>query len=86
MNISFHELRDIKHRLPTGSVRKIAEKLQIDEQTVRNYFGAHDYEQGGVTGGHRQPGPNGGIVTLQDDTILNIAKEMIASNEVPVPN
>ena len=44
MYITFDELRDIKHKLPTGSVKLIAEKLNIDEQTVRNYFGASKYE------------------------------------------
>jgi len=81
MNISYHELRNIKHSLPTGSVRKIAEKLQIEEQTVRNYFGAHDYKDGGVAGKHIQPGPNGGIVNIEDVTILNLAKAMIKEQE-----
>jgi len=86
MNISYHELRNIKHSLPTGSVRKIAEKLQIEEQTVRNYFGAEDYNEGGVTGKHIQPGPNGGIVKITDETILNLAKKMIQEREVQPAN
>ena len=36
MNITFDELRRIKHTLPTGSVSKIASELDIEEQTVRN--------------------------------------------------
>jgi predicted transcriptional regulator len=78
MNITFDELRKIKHQLPTGGVAKIAEKLGIDEQTVRNYFGAQKFENGELVANHIQPGPNGGIVHIEDDTILNIAKEIIA--------
>jgi len=78
MNITFNQLRDIKHSLPTGSVSRIASKLKIKEQTVRNYFGASDYKAGGIAGKHVQPGPNGGIVQLGDTSILNAAKEIIA--------
>lgn len=77
MHIPFNELREIKHKLPTGSVKRIAEKLNLDEQTVRNYFGAKKYENGSIVGKHIQPGPQGGFVELEDDTILNLAREMI---------
>jgi predicted transcriptional regulator len=83
MNISFDELRRIKHELPTGSVSRIAEELGLDEQTVRNYFGAKDYESGGIVGKHIQPGPNGGIVNLKDTTILEVAKRIIKESVVP---
>lgn len=78
MNITFDELRRIKHALPTGSVSKIASELNIEEQTVRNYFGAKKYENGQVVGCHIEPGPDGGIVHLDDDVILNVAKRMLA--------
>ena len=74
MNITLEELRTIKHNLPSGSIKIIADQLQLDEQTVRNYFGAHHLEN---TGNHIQPGPNGGIVHIEDETILNIAKKLI---------
>lgn len=77
MNISFKELREIKHQMPSGSVSRIAQELGINEQTVRNYFGANKFEEGSLTGKHLQPGPNGGVVSLQDTTILNLAKEII---------
>jgi predicted transcriptional regulator len=80
MNITFDELRKIKHILPTGSVSRIAAELNIDEQTVRNYFGAKKYENGAIVGAHIEPGPNGGIVQLDDDKILNIAKRIIAES------
>lgn len=78
MNITYNELREIKHKLPTGSVSIIAEKLQIDEQTVRNYFGAKKYSEGSTTGSHIQPGPHGGIVNIENTHILEIAKSMIS--------
>lgn len=77
MNISYDELRKIKHALPTGSVAIIASKLNIDEQTVRNYFGAQKYASGDVVDTHIQPGPNGGVVTLQNTEILDLAKAII---------
>lgn len=77
MNITFNELRAIKHQLPTGSVSRIAQQLDIEEQTVRNYFGAKKFDGGATTGNHVQPGPNGGIVHLEDTNILEIAQQMI---------
>jgi predicted transcriptional regulator len=81
MNITFNELRDIKHRLPTGSVSRIAQELNIEEQTVRNYFGANNFQDGDLTGKHIQQGPNGGIVSLKDTTILEAAMRIIESAE-----
>ena len=77
MTISFNDLRDIKHSLPTGSVSRIATELNIPEQTVRNYFGAADYRSGGIAGKHYQQGPNGGYVQLNDLTILNAAQRIL---------
>ena len=81
MNITFEELRSIKHALPTGSIAKMANQLNIDEQTIRNYFGAQKTEGGAAIGAHLQPGPNGGIVHLEDTTILNLAKQIIEQNQ-----
>lgn len=78
MNITFDELRRIKHALPTGSVSRIASELNIEEQTVRNYFGAKKYQNGQVVGCHIEPGPDGGIVHLDDDKIMIVAKRIIA--------
>ena len=77
MNITFEELRRIKHALPTGSVKRIADELHLEEQTVRNYFGAKKYENGQIVSQHIQPGPDGGIVSLEDDTILKVARRII---------
>ncbi len=77
MNITFEELRRIKHALPSGSVARIAEDLKIEEQTVRNYFGAHQYKDGQLVEWHLEPGPNGGIVHLEDTTILEHAQQIL---------
>jgi predicted transcriptional regulator len=82
MNITFKELRNIKHSLPTGSVERIARELGIEPQTVRNYFGATKYEDGQITGKHVQPGPHGGIVSLKDTAILELARKIISENQV----
>ncbi|MCB0704172.1 MAG: DNA-binding protein [Saprospiraceae bacterium] len=82
MNISFNELRDIKHKLPTGSVSRIAQQLNISEQTVRNYFGANKFEEGEFTGKHVQSGPDGGIVHLEDTTILDTARMILEERKV----
>jgi len=75
--ISFNELRRIKHSLPSGSINKIASKLNIEEDTVRNYFGGHDYNHGNPVGFHLEPGPDGGIVKLDDTVILDMAYQII---------
>ena len=77
MNITFEELRRIKHALPTGGVKRIADELNIEEQTVRNYFGAKKYENGQIVSQHIEPGPDGGIVHLEDETIINLAMKII---------
>ena len=82
MNITFNELRSIKHQLPTGSVARIAQQLDIEEQTVRNYFGAKKFDGGATTGNHVQPGPGGGIVQLEDTNILEIARQIIQDKSI----
>lgn len=84
MNITFEELRRIKHALPAGSISRIAQNLGLEEQTVRNYFGAKDYKNGELVEFHLDPGPNGGIVHLEDPTILNHALSILG--EQPVLN
>jgi hypothetical protein len=78
MAITFNELRRIKDNLPAGSMKRIAEKLNIDEETVRNYFGGSHYDQGKSAGIHIEQGPDGGIVALDDTTILDIAREILS--------
>ncbi len=82
MNITFEELRSIKHRLPTGSVRRIAQELDLSEQTVRNYFGANKFNDGDIADKHIQPGPHGGIVHLEDTRILEAAQRILSELEM----
>jgi len=84
MNITFDELRSIKHALPTGSVKRIADELNIDEQQVRNYFGANRYTHDDTSDWHWEPGPDGGIVSIKDTTILELAKKILEENEASV--
>jgi DNA-binding transcriptional regulator YhcF (GntR family) len=74
--ITFNELRRIKDQLPDGSMREIAKKLDLNVETVRNYFGGSNYNMGESVGIHIEQGPDGGIVTLDDTTILDLAKEI----------
>lgn len=79
--ITFNELRRVKDSLPDGSMQVIADRLNINVETVRNYFGGTNYKDGGAVGFHLEPGPDGGIVTLDDTTILDIAYEIIAKSK-----
>ena len=78
--ISFNELRRIKDSLPDGSMHKIADQLNITVQIVRNYFGGTNYEFGKNCGLHIEPGPDGGIVVLDDTQILDMAKKILEEN------
>jgi type II secretory pathway component PulC len=85
MYITFNELRKIKHSLPTGSVKRIADELKIDEQSVRNYFGAMKYNSDEeIVGKHIQPGPEGGIVNLEDTEILDLAKKILEEANIQI--
>ncbi len=75
--ITFNQLRQLKDSLPNGSMRTIARELDLNVETVRNYFGGKNYEKGKSVGIHIEPGPDGGIVELDDTTILNFAKDLL---------
>ncbi len=77
--ITFNELRRIKDQLPDGSMQQIANKLELNVETVRNYFGGSNYNIGESIGIHIEQGPGGGIVTLDDTTILDLAREIAGS-------
>ncbi|HNX83370.1 MAG TPA: DNA-binding protein [Bacteroidales bacterium] len=76
--LTFLQLRKIKDQLPDGSIRKIADKLDLEEETVRNYFGGWNFDRGQSAGIHIEKGPEGGIVTIDDTTILDLAESMLA--------
>ncbi len=80
--ITFNELRKIKDSLPDGSIKKIAHEFELSEETVRNYFGGANYTNGAAVGIHMEPGPNGGIVLIDNTDILERAKEILATETV----
>ena len=75
--ITFNELRRLKDSLPDGSMRRIADQLNVTVQTVRNYFGGSNYDFGKNLGIHIEPGPDGGIVVLDDSTIYDMALDIL---------
>lgn len=75
--ITFNELRKIKDSLPTGSMRRIAEELGLNVDTVRNFFGGYNFKEGKSVGLHIEPGPDGGLVMLDDTTVLDLALDIL---------
>ena len=85
MTLTFNELRRIKDSLPNGSMRRIAKELGVSAETVRNYFGGANFDQGAPTGFHIEPGPDGGIVRLDDPKIYEMAQAILAKSGVQAP-
>jgi len=79
--ISFNELRKIKDSLPSGSMAKIADELGLEIETVRNYFGGSNYKDGKSIGMHIEPGPDGGLIMLDNTQILDLALSMLESDK-----
>ena len=77
--ITFNVLRRIKDSLPSGSMQRIADELGLDVDTVRNYFGGTHYKtgEGKPSGLHIEQGPDGGVVMLDDTTILDKALALL---------
>ena len=80
--ITFNELRSIKDRLPDGTIHRIAEDLGVTVETVRNYFGGENYKDGKSCGLHIEPGPDGGIVMIDDTAILERALDILGMQKV----
>jgi hypothetical protein len=78
--ITFNELRRIKDNLPHGSIRRIAAELDLPVETVRNYFGGMTQTTGDNSGIHIEPGPDGGIVLLDNPAILEKALIILGEN------
>lgn len=75
--ITFNELRKIKDSLPDGSMHRIADELNISVETVRNFFGGQNFKNGQSVGIHLEPGPDGGLVMLDDTTVLDKALQIL---------
>jgi len=80
--ITFNELGKIKDSMHAGRNKKLAQEFNVTEETVRNYFGGANYIKGASVGIHMEPGPNGGIVMLDDTSILDRAMELIHAEPV----
>ena len=79
--ITFNELRKIKDSLPAGSMHRIADELNIDVETVRNFFGGQNFKEGKSVGIHLEPGPDGGRVMLDDTTVLDKAMDILKEQQ-----
>ena len=72
--ITFNELRKIKDSLPSGSMHRIADELNMSVETVRNFFGGHNFKTGKSVGIHLEPGPD-------DTTVLDKAIDILREVE-----
>lgn len=79
--ITFNELRRIKDSLPSGSMHRISDELNMTVETVRNFFGGHNFKNGKSVGIHLEPGPDGGLVMLDDTTVLEKALQILRETE-----
>ena len=82
--ITFNELRRIKDSLPSGSMHRIADELNMTVETVRNFFGGHNFKNGKSVGIHLEPGPDGGLAMLDDTTVLEKALQILRETEEKV--
>ncbi|MDR0413867.1 MAG: DNA-binding protein [Prevotellaceae bacterium] len=82
--ITFNQLRRIKDALPDGSTHKIADLLGVNVDTVRNFFGGN-HLQAQTAGIHYEQGPDGGLVTFDDPTMLNLARKILQEHKIVVP-
>ena len=75
--ITFNELRKIKDSLPSGSMHRIADELGLNVDTVRNFFGGHNFKEGKSVGIHLERGPDGGLDMIDDTTVLERALKIL---------
>ena len=75
--ITFNELRKIKDSLASGSMHRIADELGLNDDTVRNFFGGHNFKEGKSVGIDLEPGPDGGLVMIVDTTVLERALKIL---------
>ncbi|MBO7498383.1 MAG: DNA-binding protein [Bacteroidaceae bacterium] len=79
--MTFNELRSIKDSLPEGSMHRIADELGMTVETVRNFFGGQNFSLGESVGIHLEPGPDGGLVCIDDTTVLDKALAILAEQK-----
>ena len=59
-------------------------ELNMTVETVRNFFGGHNFKNGKSVGIHLEPGPDGGLVMLDDTTVLEKALQILRETEEKV--
>jgi hypothetical protein len=65
-------------------MHRIADELNMTVETVRNFFGGHNFKNGKSVGIHLEPGPDGGLVMLDDTTVLEKALQILRETEEKV--
>lgn len=78
MRTTFNRLREVKDSLPHGSMDAIANELSIASDEVRAFFNGSGSAESGY---HIEPGPDGGIVVMDDTRILEIALRIAWENK-----
>ena len=58
-------------------MHRIADELGMSVETVRNFFGGQNFKNGQSVGIHLEPGPDGGLVMLDDTTVLDKALQIL---------
>jgi hypothetical protein len=58
-------------------MHRIADELNLNVETVRNFFGGQNFKNGKSVGIHIEPGPDGGLVMLDDTTVLDRALKIL---------
>jgi hypothetical protein len=71
--ITFNELQRIKDSLPTDSMKNIANELNTNVDSVQKFFSGHHFKEGKCIGIHFEPGPDGGLIMLDDAATLQAA-------------
>ena len=66
---SFNKLREVKDSLPHGSMDIIANEVGSTADEIRGFFNGSAQNNGY----HLEPGPDGGIVTLDNTRFLEVA-------------
>ena len=79
--MTFNELRGIKDSLPEGSMHRIADEVNMSVETVRNFFGGQNFSVGESVGIHLEPGPDGGLVFIDDTTVLDKALAILEESK-----
>ena len=76
---TFNRLRELKDSLPHGSMNAIADELGLAPDDVRNFFRC----DAGIAGNgyHIEPGPEGGIVIIDNTRILEVALRIAWANK-----